>query len=68
MVPRMAPLVDTKVGRSLFGLMFPYQLDLNVETCALREQKTPLGLPCDCLPRLSSGVRVSNRFRVLVKS
>ena len=41
---------------------------LMLETCALREQTAPLGLSWDCLPRLSSGVRVSNRFRVIVKS
>jgi hypothetical protein len=35
---------------------------LMLETCALRKQTTPLGLSGDCLPRLSSGVRVSNRF------
>ncbi|GJX65904.1 hypothetical protein Tco_0300247, partial [Tanacetum coccineum] len=36
--------VDTKVGRSLIRP-------------AHQENKAPLGLPWDCLPRLSSGVR-----------
>jgi hypothetical protein len=38
--------------------------------CYLRTKKktTPLGLSRDCLPRLDSGVRVSNRFRVWLKS
>ncbi|GJW28479.1 hypothetical protein Tco_0045354 [Tanacetum coccineum] len=33
-----------------------HQVNLDCETCALRE-KAPLGLPWDCLPRLDSGVR-----------
>ncbi|GKG01675.1 hypothetical protein Tco_0306380 [Tanacetum coccineum] len=53
--------VDTKVGctkiRPELGIIrvawlrLLYQVNLDCETCALRE-KAPLGLPWDCLPRM----------------
>jgi hypothetical protein len=65
----MAPLVDTKVGRTwLLGFAL-----ISIRSLALyylrtkKNRTTPLGLSRDCLPRLDSGVRVSNRIRFLVE-
>ena len=55
-------LLIQKLGVPCLGSCSRTNWILMLETCALRKQITPLGLSWDCLPRLSSGVRVSNRF------